>query len=323
MNTMQSLRTRLAQGDVLLLDGGTGTELERRGAPMSEHAWCALATETAPDILRQVHEDYIGAGADIITANTYASSRIMLGAGGMADKVASLNRDAVRIAREARERSAAGRVVAVAGSISNMLPMVTGAARVDTSRLTPLDEAEASYREQAELLAEAGVDLLLLEMLYRPPYLMRAIHAARATGLPVWVGLTARTAGAGTDSGILGFAVEEDTPFQSVVEATLEAGANEVIGVMHSNVSITGAALDIVGEHFGGPLMAYPDAGYFEMPSWRFVDVIGPQALAQEARGWIDQGVQVVGGCCGLGVEHIAALRAMLDERARQRGPRG
>ena len=99
-------------------------------------------------------------------------------------------------------------------------------------------------------------------------------------------------------------------------EALLEAGANEVIGVMHTNVSITGAALDIVGERYGGPLMAYPDSGYFEMPNWKFADVIAPAALAEEARGWIAQGAQIIGGCCGTGVEHIVALREMLDRRA-------
>ncbi len=316
MSIKKSLRTRLARGEVLLLDGATGTELERRGASMNEQAWCALATETSPEILRAVHEDYIRAGADIITANTYASSRIMLTAAGLADRVAPLNRAAVEIAREARERAADGRDVAIAGSISNMMPMVNGAARVDTARLTPLDEAEASYREQAELLAEAGVDLLLLEMQYRPAYLARCIRAARTTGLPVWVGTSARAVGEGLDARLMSFAVEENIPFEKVVDAVLRAGADEVIGVMHTNASITSMALDVVGERYGGALMAYPDSGFFEMPSWRFVDVISPAALAREARGWVAQGAQVIGGCCGLGVEHIAALRAMLDERA-------
>ena len=319
MTAMQTMRRRLVSGQVLLLDGATGTELERRNAPMSEHAWCALATETAPDILRAVHEDYIRAGADIITANTYASSRIMRGPDGMAEKAEPPNRRAVEIALEARERAAEGRPVAVAGSISNMMPMVPHEARIHTARMPTPKAGEASYREQAQLLKQAGVDLILLEMHYRPEYLKRSIRAARATGLPVWVGTSARVDGRGDDARILGFAVESETPFEQVVDATLEAGANEVIGVMHTNVSITGAALDILGERYSGPLMAYPDAGYFEMPSWRFVDVISPQALAQEARGWIGQGVQVVGGCCGLGVEHIAALRGMLDARAAQR----
>ena len=317
MTAMQTMRRRLVSGQVLLLDGATGTELERRNAPMSEHAWCALATETAPDILRAVHEDYIRAGADIITANTYASSRIMLGAGGMADKVEPLNRRAVEIALEARERAAEGRPVAVAGSISNMMPMVPHEARIDTARMPTPKAAEASYREQAQLLKQAGVDLILLEMHYRPEYLKRSIRAPRDTGLPVWVGTSARRDAKSTGSGrILGFAVEEDLPFEKVVDAVLSAGANEVIGVMHTNVSITGAALDIVGERYGGPLMAYPDSGYFEMPNWKFADVIAPAALAEEARGWIAQGAQIIGGCCGTGVEHIVALREMLDRRA-------
>lgn len=314
MTPMDHLRARLAAGDVLLLDGATGTELERRGAPMSEHAWCALATEAAPDILRGVHEDYIRAGADVITANTFATSRVMLAAGGLAKKVGPLNRRSVEIALDARERAARGRPVAVAGSISHMMPMVGGTARLDPARMTPLDEAEASYREQAALLAGAGVDLILLEMQYRPAYLARSIRAARETGLPVWVGTSARFA-APDDRRVLSFAVEEEVPLADVVHAVLAAGADDVIGVMHTNASVIGPALDILRARYAGPLMAYPDSGYFEMPRWRFVDVIDPPALAAAARGWLDQGVQVVGGCCGLGVEHVRALRALLDAR--------
>lgn len=319
MSVMQELHGRLAAGGVLLLDGGTGTELERRGAAMNELAWCADATETAPDMLREIHADYIRAGADIITANTYASSRIMLGAAGLADKVAMLNRDSVAIAREAREQAAGGRPVAVAGSISNMMHMVAGAARTDPTRSTSPDAAEASFREQATLLAEAGVDLLLLEMHYRPAYLMRSIRAARETGLPVWVGSSARHGRHpdGRPNGVvLSFAAEQDIPFDAVIDAILEAGADEVIGVMHTSVNVTRDALAILRKRWHGPMMAYPDSGYFEMPNWNFVDIIEPAALATEASIWIEQGAQVVGGCCGLGVEHIAALRAMLDERA-------
>jgi len=233
--------------------------------------------------------------------------------------VEKLNRGSVAIAREARERAAGGRPVAVAGSISNMMHMVAGAARVDPKRFTPLDQAEASFREQANLLAEAGVDLLLLEMLYRPEYLMRCIRAARETGLPVWVGTSARYGEHpdGRPNGVvLSFAAEADIPFDEVIDAVLDAGASEVIGVMHTSVNVTRDALAILRKRWHGPMMAYPDSGFFEMPAWRFVDIITPDALAAEASIWIEQGAQVVGGCCGLGVEHIAALRRMLAERA-------
>lgn len=311
---MHTISERLAAGGTLLLDGATGTELERRGAPMSEAAWCALATEAAPEVLRGVHEDYLRAGADIITANTYASSLIMLGAGGMEEKFEPLNRQAVAVAREARERVAGERPVAVAGSISNMMPMVPGAARVDTARLLPLDEAEAAFRAQADVLADAGVDLLLLEMHYRPEYLDRSIRAALATGLPVWVGSSVRWSEGAGPRRVLGFMQEQDLPFDEIVDVLVGAGPVQVLGVMHSNVSVTGPALEVLRKRWTGPLMAYPDSGHFEMPHWAFVDVVEPAALAREASAWLDAGVQVLGGCCGLGVEHVKALRALLDE---------
>ncbi|MDA1070633.1 MAG: homocysteine S-methyltransferase family protein [Proteobacteria bacterium] len=105
---MDSIERRLAAGEVLLLDGGTGTELEKRGAAMVEGAWCALATRTSPEILQGVHEDYIRAGADVIVTNTYANARHMLEAAGHADKTEALVREAVDIAKRARDRAAGG-----------------------------------------------------------------------------------------------------------------------------------------------------------------------------------------------------------------------
>jgi homocysteine S-methyltransferase len=279
---------------------------------MHPQVWSALAADAAPDLLREVHEDYVRAGADVITANTFATSRVLLGAASLGDRVAGLTRRSVEIALAARERVAGGRPVAVAGSLSNMMPMVEGTAHLDPRRMAPLDEAEASYHEQAALLAAAGVDLLLLEMQYRPAYLARSIRAARASGLPVWVGTSARFAAPGDDR-VLSFAPEEEIPYADVVDAVLAAGADDVIGVMHTNASVIGPALDILRARHWGPLMAYPDSGHFEMPRWRFVDVIAPATLAETARGWLRQGVQVVGGCCGLGVAHVRALRALLD----------
>ena len=88
----------------VILDGATGTELQRRGAPMDDDAWCAVATATHPDQLRAIHEDYIRAGADIVTANTFASARHLLERAGIGERTAELQRLAVRLAREAVAR---------------------------------------------------------------------------------------------------------------------------------------------------------------------------------------------------------------------------
>lgn len=86
-----------------------------------------------------------------------------------------------------------------------------------------------------------------------------------------------------------------------------------VQGVMHTHVDLTRPALGVVRSRFDGPALACPDSGYFEMPHWQFVDIVSPEKLAAAAKAWIeDDGVRLVGGCCGLGVEHVEALAEMV-----------
>ena len=307
--SMAAVRARLAAGKVVFLDGAIGTELQKRGAPMDDDAWCALATESHPHALRAIHEDYIRAGVDIITVNTFSSSRVLLDPSGRANRAATLSRRAVEIALEARERAAQGRPVAVAGSISHMVPVVHGGAVSDPSRLPSEALLRESLHELADTLAGAGCDLLLMEMMSHPGRARLAIEAAKATGLPVWIGLSARA-----EAGRLVSYVREGWPFGEVVPQILAHGG-EVAGVMHTNVSTTGPALEILRAHWSGPLMAYPDSGHFKSPDWVFEDIIPPADFARACVGWVDAGVQVVGGCCGLTVEHIQAMAAALRSR--------
>ncbi len=299
---MVTLNQRLDEGDILILDGATGTELERRRAPMSTGAWCALATHSAPQTLLEIHEDYIRSGADIITANTFSNARHMLEQAGAGDRVVHLTRQAVEIAQRARDRASGGREVAVALSLSHQMPMVPGDARDDPSLRPPPDVVFANLQEVVEAGCEAGVDLIVLEMMSRPLHMGLALQAAEESGLPFWCGLSARS----VDGKIVSY-VWEDYPFSDCVEAAVK-GRADVLGVMHSNVHATGPALDILREKWKGPMSAYPDSGFFRMPEWQFTDIISPADLAGEARRWIGKGVRVLGGCCGLGIDHIEAL---------------
>ena len=298
--TMAAIRQRLAEGGAVLLDGATGTELERRGAAMSHGAWCALATETAPDLLRAIHEDYIRAGADIVVANTFSNARHMLEMAGVGDKAAALTRRAVAIAHEARAN--AGRPVVVAASLSHQMPMVAGAARDDPALRPPPEHVRANLREVAAAAAAAGAELLILEMMSRPLHIAAALAAAEDSGLPYWCGLSARLQG----GEVLSF-VWEGYPFQESVAAAL-AGRPEAVGVMHTPVAAMAPALEVLKRSWQGPTMAYPDSGFFQMPRWRFEDIVAPADFAGHARAWRRQGVQVFGGCCGLGPDHIRAL---------------
>ena len=303
---MRTIEGRLAAGEVLLLDGGTGTELERRGAPMHEEVWCGAATLANGDLLRDVHEDYVRAGASVIIANTYASNRLMLDPAGLGGEFEAINRRAVELALEARDRAAGGDAVAVAGSMSHMLP-----ARHDPARAPSASRAVECFTEMAETLAAAGVDLIVMEMMSNPTLARPAVAAALATGLPVWVGYSALRGERGEPVPFL----RPDLGFADLVGA-VHSPEVPVQGVMHTNVDLTGPALAALRDRFDGPLLAYPDSGYFEMPHWRFVDIVSPEKLASAAREWIDEdGVRLVGGCCGLGVEHVEALAEMLAAR--------
>lgn len=298
-------RDRLDKGEILLLDGAIGTELQRRGAPMDTVAWCAVATKSHPDLLRQIHLDYIEAGADIITANTFSTARHVLEAAGLGDETERINREAVRLARQGVERS--GREVFIAGSMSSTRPL-------DEPPTRPVgDRVATSYGEQASLLADEGVDVIVAEMMVDVPNASLVLDAARETGLPVLVGWSASP---GDDGRVVPYrGVRQDAPaphtFTELMERAVSLGG-DVLGIMHSHVAVTGPALEVLSGHWQGPLMAYAETGWFEPPNWVFAETTSPTDYADMAREWIDLGVSIVGGCCGTTPEHISRLSAEL-----------
>ena len=302
--------TALRKGEVRLLDGATGTELERRGVPMTSNAWSARASLDHVETLEAIHRDYIDAGADIVTANTYATSRALLERDGLGDHFEEINRAAVRATQRARERSNRPDVM-IAGSLSHRGPISEGSARPDSNAAIGLDEMAEALREQARLLCDEGCDLLLLEMMYDPARMPLVFEAAAQTGLPVWAGFSARR---GEDGSLLGFGPGEDIPFAQIT-SILHDWKVDAAGIMHTPANLVSDALAILRTTFDGPLMAYPDSGYFKSPHWQFEDVIEPGELRRYAEEWIEQGAQVIGGCCGLTPEHIAALAPLKSGR--------
>ncbi len=127
-------------GDVLLIDGGMGTELQRRGVAMDEVAWSGAAVFTNPDAVRETHEDYIRAGARVIITNTFGSTRQMLEPAGYGDQVEAVHRDAVKLAKQARE-NVGEPTVAIAGSISTEPPSF------DRDAFLSPEKELAAYRE--------------------------------------------------------------------------------------------------------------------------------------------------------------------------------
>jgi methionine synthase I (cobalamin-dependent) len=304
------LKQRMSRGEVIILDGATGTELQRRGVPMDELAWSATAIVTHPDVIREVHRDYIGAGADIITTNTFGTLSLSLRGTRLADRVAEVNRRAVQLAREAR--SGSERPICIAGSMAGMIGTVYWRDASSSS-----DTVRSAYREQAMLLADAGVDLLFLEMTQDIDVGVAAVEGAREAGLPVWVAFSCNFMSAlkGSDRPLV--AQERhgtEYPFEQLIEPVMSAGG-DVAGVNHSEVDITGRALDVVFEHWNGPVSAYPNSGDWTPPNWGFDSVISPTDFVNTAESWVARGVQIVGGCCGIGPDHIRLLSERLRDR--------
>ena len=299
------LEQRLQQGSVVIMDGGISTEIQRRGQAMDRDVWSGTAHLADPALVREVHEAYIRAGAEIVIANTFATSRIVLDAAGRGDEFEESNRRAIEVAIAARA-AAAARPVWIAGSISPMLPLG------DIASPEPRRGTEEDYRQQAEILATAGADLLIAEMMIDLEGAVPLLKGLAAVDLPLWVGFSAaratdgRVIGWRNPDGYMGQAADND--FGDLVTSVLPLGGS-VVGVMHSEVDDTGPALAILNQHFEGVTMAYAETGHLTRPNWVFETVATPDDYAEAAAGWVaDHGVRIVGGCCGTGPDHIRAL---------------
>ena len=287
------------EGRPIILDGGMGTALERNGVPMDDKVWSGRAMLTHPDAVRSAHEAFIEAGAEAILTNTFSTARHMLEPGGLGSEVRKINSLAVDLAKQARERVARS-PVAIVGSICEW-----------TSDLNPTwcspEVVGQAAREQAEVLAESGVDILALEMCERVELSEAVTDAIIGLGLPVWMGVSARTHQGQTELATASYA---DCSFEEIVKR-ISSYPVDIVNIMHTQIPDVDRAFEIVRRYWSGPIGIYPESGFFTMPNWNFVDVISPEDLVAEANTWVKNGVRLLGGCCGLGPEHIKALANM------------
>ena len=310
MGIGEEMAGRIAAGEIIVLDGAVSTELQRRGVPVDELSWFGGANLSHLSVVQALHEDHIRAGAEVIIANTHSTNRAGMEPAGLGDKVEEANRLAVQAAKAARD-NVADHPVAIAGSISSFIPAAMGSH--DTTDLRGLD----TFREQANLLAEAGVDLLALEMMDSPSYGLSAVQAAVETGLPVWLGMSPirfPSGRLGTYSADKPCIMPEEDPnapdtYHQLVEAYAKVGHGlAAINLMHVTVDVVADALATVREFFPDlPVGVYAEVGHYQAPNWIFADFTPEQYLA-EAQGWAAAGVQLIGGCCGTSPEHVRAL---------------
>jgi S-methylmethionine-dependent homocysteine/selenocysteine methylase len=313
MSAARKFEQAVAEGRVVLVDGGMGTEIEARGVAMDDAAWCALANLHDLDVVQQIHEDYIRAGADVIITNTFSAGRTVLADAGHGDDFERINRRAVAAAREARDATESDALIA--GSVGG-LPTASDMNFRDRG-LSP-EQLFETFSEQASVLADSGVDLIALEMIGPGGHAGPALRAALATGLPVWVGLSVlRLVDDETDYGDLADP-NDRAEFEALI-SSLAGPELTAVTVMHSTPEQADLAIDIVRAHWQGPVGVYPHVGSFNPPSWEFED-ISPEEFARLARGWTEKDVQLVGGCCGIRPAHIAAAKQAVAPAAGRLG---
>ena len=273
---------------VLVCDGAMGTRLYSKGVFVNR---CFDGLNlTQPDLVAEVHLEYVRAGADVIETNTFGANRIKLASFGLADKLHAINVQGARIARHAAREQAY-----VAGAIGPL------GIRIEPWGRMGVDEAQERFREQAQALLDGGVDLFIIETFRDINEIRAAVHAVRAVcRLPIVAQMTTEEDGSSLD----GMPPEEFTPL-------LEATGADVIGL---NCSVGPAPLLESIERVAGVtsarLSAQPNAGKPRDIEGRTIYLSSPEYMASYARRFIQSGVRLVGGCCGTTPEHIRHIKA-------------
>ncbi len=296
----------LNSGDTILLDGATGSELENRGIKM-DNSWCATASLEF-DILKQIHKDYINAGAKIITTNTYASNRMILEVAGVEDKYEDINLAAINAAIQAREECGRDDVL-VAGSLSHQIPYEDAFRSQEEKdkyikKLTP-EYFKKSFDELAFFLAHNGCDFILLELMYRPDRIDIIFDSASKVGLPVWAGFSSRN-----KDGLIALTTDYEYSFKKMI-SNVKHHKLDAVGIMHCDIGVIEESIKELKEVYDLPIMAYPEVAVFKFPHYDMSNVIPPDEYLIEAKKWKDAGAQIIGGCCGTTVEHIKLLNQL------------
>lgn len=309
-----SIIKRLAKGERLLMDGATGSEIQRRGGDVLKGstsdwlgAWSATANLDAPDIVRQVHEDYLRIGADIIISNSFWTNRLRLEPVGLGDRWKEYANAAGRLAVDARDSINPRAYVA-----GGMAPPCVKKPDWSVSDAESIGEKPLFdlFADEARVLKDAGADAILPEYVGHIRDCVVAVEASATTGLPVFLGIRHVT-------------TEGTMQYGETVEDLVQALKRlPVAGVllMCSRPDGVSATLPRLRAAFDGPVGAYPNVGYIPLAPLRGQTVregintlgVQPDQLAESAREWVKIGASIIGGCCGTGPEHIAALQPVV-----------
>ncbi len=279
------------------MDGALGTELERRGIPTPLPLWSAQALLDSPDTVRSIHEEYVRAGADIVTACTFRATPRALAKVGKAGEVERLIRQAVSLAREAANRARGSREILIAGALAPLEDCY----RPDLA--PPPEQAEREHAEQVVRLGRAGVDVILIETMNTIAEAKAALRGAKPSGLPVMVSFICKNEREILSGEPLADAVRAVEPFKPDVILVNCVPPEIVVGCLEEMARTTRV-----------PTGCYPNVGHADMVagSWAFDSAWTPDRFAAASPKWVARGAQVIGGCCGTSADYIRALRLTL-----------
>ena len=277
---------------MLVCDGAMGTMLYARGVFINR---CFDSLNIlSPDTVIEVHQDYVRAGADVLETNTFGANRLKLRSFGLGDKVREINAEAARLARKAARDQ-----VYVAGAIGPL------GVRIEPWGKMGTDEAEAFFREQAEALAAGGVDLFILETFRDLNEIGAAIAAVRGvSSLPIVAQMTIEDDGNSLDgTPPERFAPEMERRGADVVGVNCSIGPAHMLETIERIAAVTRARLS-----------AQPNAGRPRDIEGRNIYLSSPEYMASYARRFAQQGVRLVGGCCGTTPEHIRQMKGAIKQ---------
>lgn len=280
---------------VVLLDGATGSQLRERGMPVGVSVECWSYEH--PAVIQALQRAYVDAGSDIIYAPTFAANRMGLESHGIADRLVELNTGLVKLSREA----AGGRAL-VAGDFTT-----TGKPLEPVGTLT-YEALLDVYREQIEVVAAAGADLLVAETMLSIDECACFVEAAlSACELPVMCSLTMESDGRLLLGGTIVEAVETLQALgASAVGLNCSVGPDQLPAAVESIMAVAEVPV-IVKPNAGIPVMDAHGVAHYDMT---------PEQFAASMRRLVDAGARLVGGCCGTGPEYIAALARAIGKAA-------
>lgn len=291
---------RLTRGEILVFDGAMGTMLFAAG--LKDGACPELWNATHPDVVRGIHRGYFDAGSDFVETNTFGGTRLKLTAYGLQDRTRELNVLGAKLAREVCPPG--GFVAGSIGPTGHLPDWFAPLGDVSEQALTD------NFREQAEALAEGGVDLFAVETMMYPEEAVLAIRAAKeATGLPVMCTMFFQfERDKGRDRTMWGTSPEE------AAKILLEAGA-DVVGMNCGDGGPERAAAIVraMRRVTNAPLIAYPNAGLpVVQKDGRTTYELSPEGMIRGYPAILQAGANIVGGCCGTSPAHLARISALV-----------